>query len=241
MIDRDGRACLAGFTLLTIAASESTSTISSHTSGVWGGAIQWMSPELLDPEPFGLEGGRPTRQSDCYALGMMVYEVLGGRAPFAQYDDSIVTQKVLRGERPGRPRGDRGKLFTDDILGLLELCWKPQPGDRPNVEDVLLGLGGNPLPSRPTSDEVGGMEMDRGVRTGTTTGESSTFLCLISGSTLNILWFTVPLTTHDETGRRALSYPNPDYGASRSSPPDDPIQRISSMFFPFHFEHRVHA
>jgi hypothetical protein len=37
-----------------------------------------MSPELLDPEMFSMpqsEGGRPTRQSDCYALGMVIYEV----------------------------------------------------------------------------------------------------------------------------------------------------------------------
>jgi hypothetical protein len=37
-----------------------------------------MSPELLDPGRFGIphsEGGRPTRQSDCYALGMVIYEV----------------------------------------------------------------------------------------------------------------------------------------------------------------------
>jgi hypothetical protein len=37
-----------------------------------------MSPELLDPELFGVpesEGDRPTRQSDCYALGMVIYEV----------------------------------------------------------------------------------------------------------------------------------------------------------------------
>jgi len=37
-----------------------------------------MSPELLDPERLGMpesEGNRPTRQSDCYALGMVIYEV----------------------------------------------------------------------------------------------------------------------------------------------------------------------
>jgi hypothetical protein len=34
-----------------------------------------MSPELLDPEMFGVQGDRPTRQSDCYALGMVIYEV----------------------------------------------------------------------------------------------------------------------------------------------------------------------
>ena len=37
-----------------------------------------MSPELLDPERFGVpesECNRPTRQSDCYAFGMVIYEV----------------------------------------------------------------------------------------------------------------------------------------------------------------------
>jgi len=37
-----------------------------------------MSPELLDPERFRMpesERNRPTRQSDCYALGMVIYEV----------------------------------------------------------------------------------------------------------------------------------------------------------------------
>ena len=34
-----------------------------------------MSPELHDPERFGATDDRPTKQSDCYALGMVVYEV----------------------------------------------------------------------------------------------------------------------------------------------------------------------
>ena len=33
-----------------------------------------MSPELLDPPRFGSDG-RPTPESDCYALGMVIYEV----------------------------------------------------------------------------------------------------------------------------------------------------------------------
>lgn len=34
-----------------------------------------MSPELLSPEEFGMADNRPTRQSDRYALGMVIYEV----------------------------------------------------------------------------------------------------------------------------------------------------------------------
>ena len=37
-----------------------------------------MSPELLDPERFRIpesEDNRPTVKSDCYAMGMIIYEV----------------------------------------------------------------------------------------------------------------------------------------------------------------------
>ena len=53
----------------------SDDTLMSFTAG---GTYRWMSPELLDPERFGMpesEENRPTRQSDCYALGMVIYEV----------------------------------------------------------------------------------------------------------------------------------------------------------------------
>ena len=48
-----------------------------------------MSPELLDPERFGMpesEDNRPTRQSDCYALGMVIYEVSGCASRFVVVD-----------------------------------------------------------------------------------------------------------------------------------------------------------
>ena len=61
-------------------ASVRISVISNDTlmSFTGGGTCRWMSPELLDPERFGIpesEDDRPTRQSDCYALGMVIYEV----------------------------------------------------------------------------------------------------------------------------------------------------------------------
>ena len=46
----------------------------SETAAPPGGTFGWMSPELLDPLLFG-SNGRPTRESDCYALGMVIYEV----------------------------------------------------------------------------------------------------------------------------------------------------------------------
>jgi serine/threonine protein kinase len=46
----------------------------SETASSSEGTPRWMSPELLDPVGFG-SSGRPTRESDRYALGMVIYEV----------------------------------------------------------------------------------------------------------------------------------------------------------------------
>ena len=103
LINKNRRACLAdfGFTTITGVATRaapgasqasliSNDSLAPLTAGASrmslisddslvsftiGGSWRWMSPELLDPELFGVQGDRPTRQSDCYALGMVIYEV----------------------------------------------------------------------------------------------------------------------------------------------------------------------
>jgi hypothetical protein len=99
-----------------------------------------MSPELLDPERFGSKNSRPTKESDCYALGMVIYEVLSGQVPFTLDRNFTVMRKVTGGERPVRPEGVKGLWFTDDLWGILKQCWMPQPGDRPSIEAVLQCL-----------------------------------------------------------------------------------------------------
>ena len=51
-----------------------SNVILSRTAVSSGGTFGWMSPELLDPPRFG-SNGSPTRESDCYALGMVIYQV----------------------------------------------------------------------------------------------------------------------------------------------------------------------
>ena len=133
-----------------------------------------MSPELLDPESFGLKKLRPTKGSDCYALGMVVYEVLSGQTPFAPFGPVFVIRKVLNGERPERPQGKEGRLFTETIWGVLEYCWKPWPHERIGAEAILLGLEGNPLALEPPSN-LEGDEIDSDDWSDTTASDSGMF------------------------------------------------------------------
>ena len=65
-----------------------------------GGTYRWMSPELLDPEQFGASDVRPTKKSDCYALGMVVYEVrLDAAVPFVECSD-LQCVRCFRGILP---------------------------------------------------------------------------------------------------------------------------------------------
>jgi len=99
-----------------------------------------MGPELLSPQQFGLKDSRPTKRSDCYALGMVVYEVLSGHIPFHLDADLVVFGRVVEGKRPGRPQGIEGAWFTDGVWELLERCWARQPDGRPRIGDALQSL-----------------------------------------------------------------------------------------------------
>ena len=154
LIDQDGRARLADFGLLIIVSDSTYHTSSSTPKSA--GTTRWMSPELLDPVRFGREDGRATKESDCYALGMVILEVLSGKPPFSGDGGFIVMRKVIEGERPGRPEGKEKVWFTDELWEILEQCWLPQPERRPAIDAVLecLERGSTvwqPLP--PDSDD----------------------------------------------------------------------------------------
>ena len=93
-----------------------------------------MSPELFDPDRFNLATTRPTEKSDCYALGMVIYEVLTGKEPFFNLRRvaAVIHCVLVRGRHPEKPQG-----FSPDIWEILKRCWEPQPNDRPSLDTVL--------------------------------------------------------------------------------------------------------
>ena len=105
-----------------------------------------MSPERLDQNKFGLKENHLTKESDCYVLGM-VTRSLAGRY-HVLYNRLVVVQETLDGERPKNPQGAQGAWFTTDLWRILDLCWKPQQGDRPGLNTVLRCLQDVTPPSK---------------------------------------------------------------------------------------------
>jgi len=66
-VDSNQTARIADFGLASLLRHPSISI--TMTAPAWGGTFQWMAPELFDGESL------PSRESDVYALGMVIYEV----------------------------------------------------------------------------------------------------------------------------------------------------------------------
>jgi serine/threonine protein kinase len=79
LVKDDGSACLADFGLMSIVLGPETADITTSTDGGTKGTYRWMSPELFYPDDFGLSKFQLTKESDCYAFGMVIYEVGGSQ------------------------------------------------------------------------------------------------------------------------------------------------------------------
>ena len=149
LVDDDGNSLLADFGLATVSIGLNPIPLSATVVSS-AGTIPWMSPELL------AGNCSPTQESDCYALGMVIYEVswlrsplyppftriqiLTGRSPFHHLRGYTVLIAVQEGKRPRKPINARSLGFSDRLWGLVVQCWDESPSARPTAEDLLYCL-----------------------------------------------------------------------------------------------------
>jgi serine/threonine protein kinase len=120
----------------------SATTVSS------AGTVRWMSPELLFNQ-----NSPPTCESDCHALGMVIYEVsrcahrsgpsltrhqvLTGLRPFHHLGHYAAVIAVREGERPGKPLNAESLGFSDTLWRLITACWSKSSSARPTAQQLL--------------------------------------------------------------------------------------------------------
>ncbi|KAH9934222.1 kinase-like domain-containing protein [Fomitopsis serialis] len=144
LIDSEHRARLADFGLT--AMTHDLHALNAITPLSIVGSLRWTAPEVLDPESAGLEKARPSKASDVYSLGLVMWEVFAGHVPFHQYPlEANVLYRVLAGARPARPNAARHGL-SDSVWEWMQRCWDAEASRRPRIADVVSFLRDENVP-----------------------------------------------------------------------------------------------
>ncbi|CAG8618809.1 8730_t:CDS:2, partial [Ambispora gerdemannii] len=94
------------------------------------GAIAYTEPKI-----FAIDKYKKDKRSDIYSLGVLFWEISSCCVPFEGIDHIIKMEKI-KGGLCEKPISATPLEYTR----LYEDCWKPEPEDRPLIEDVCERL-----------------------------------------------------------------------------------------------------
>ena len=89
------------------------------------GIIPYIAPEVL-------QGGKNTKESDVYSIGMLMWEIFAGHPPFNDiaHDHCLIFQ-ICEGLRPQiLPE------IPDDYAQMMQKCWDMGPSKRPTIREL---------------------------------------------------------------------------------------------------------
>jgi hypothetical protein len=120
LFDAGGRARICDFGFSRSAGSDDPLTQCVGTP-------QWMAPEMLSSD-----GGYDARV-DVYAYGVVLWEILTGKVPFAGLNPAAISlQVVTKDARPALPPAGNGEMRA-----LIEACWDRDPEHRPSFDEIV--------------------------------------------------------------------------------------------------------
>lgn len=119
------RAKLGDFGMSTLKMNSS----STSTGGFKGTAL-WSAPELFQ------RGAKATVASDIYSLGMILWELVSRKIPFADAASAVIAATwVSQGQQEIIPVSAPSEFKT-----LITDCWQKDPVKRPNASEVAKRL-----------------------------------------------------------------------------------------------------
>lgn len=119
------------------------STVTHTAEGAVLGTLAYLAPEIV-------MGKKATIQSDIYALGLVLYQMLTNRIPFVETSAVFELIERIKTEALIPPTALNSRVPRNIEQLILKMCAK-NPEDRyPSVEAVLLELA-NPVSVRPKS------------------------------------------------------------------------------------------
>lgn len=147
MLDGRGNVRLTDFGIAAIADSISAEEAASGT------------PAYMAPEQF--EGKAVSIQSDLYALGLVLYEILTGRQGWKA--DTLADLRTLRATTPTPPSltSTRSADIDPALAALIDRCLDPNPAERPRSALAVAAAlpGADPLAAALAAGETPSPEL----------------------------------------------------------------------------------
>ncbi|GFR43810.1 hypothetical protein Agub_g4935, partial [Astrephomene gubernaculifera] len=125
LLDNSGNAKIADFGLAKIASGQHRQVM---TGGL--GTYQWAAPEVLAHQ-------RYSEKADVYSFGIVLWECLTRRLPYAGMTPVQAAVGVVNnGLRPELPRGT-----PPAVADLIRSCWAAVPEQRPSFTQIEVQVG----------------------------------------------------------------------------------------------------
>src|SRR5437764_664303 len=88
----------------------------------------------IEPQCFIKNGYKLNEKSDIYSLGVLFWEISSGKPPFLKIKHKMIVDIA------GGAREIPIKNTPEKYQQLYENCWKEDPDQRPNVDEVHKAL-----------------------------------------------------------------------------------------------------
>jgi serine/threonine protein kinase len=123
LLDKSSDAKVADFGLSVVKSTSASQSKKGEGAGS-AGTLPWMAPELFDRKP-------NSSATDVYSLGIVLWEILTRKIPFAEVMPTVIVGMALSGKREELP-----EKCPEVFRLMITACWDANPKKRPTAEQV---------------------------------------------------------------------------------------------------------
>ncbi|CAB4388367.1 unnamed protein product [Rhizophagus irregularis] len=108
--------------------------VSTSTNNIMG-VLPYIDPHHFKNQTKNDNKNLPSKKSDVYSVGVLLWEISSGQKPFGSNDASFLLFDIINGKRE-TPISDT----PVDYVNIYTSCWQDNPDDRPDMRKVLSEL-----------------------------------------------------------------------------------------------------